>query len=118
MKTTTQAAWRVTVDAASDRAARVLLERVVHALGGQATAVSVEPHHDGGYVLRFKTSVTSSSWPEVVTGLLEAGQRFGRFWLLHGTIAEEVDAYSTETSIAGVKQVHLHCSRRGATGGL
>lgn len=109
------ASWRIFVDAASDRSACVLLARgISKTLGVQPEIARVEPYHKGGFVLAIDAAVPSASWPDAVVKLLGQAQQLGRGWELFGSILEELDAWSTSSSVAGVQAIHLQCQREEA----
>jgi len=78
----------------------------------------IEPYSKGGFVCSFEVAPNENEWPEVIVEALSLAQHIGRdwklsgsfleaFWKLSGSIEDEVDAWSNDSSVHGVKSVHL-----------
>jgi len=103
--------WRIFVDAQSAKSAGVLLDRVAGALQIRPEAARIEPYHKGGFVLEISCPLADAPWSEVVVGLLARAQQVATSWELSGSILEELNAWSIQSRIAGVKSLHLQCQR-------
>ena len=99
--------WFLFSDAKSTDAAKKVLRRVTDHLGVSADAATVEAYHKGGYKLSFSSPVVGERWPDVVFQTLTIAQKLGRDWSIFGDIADEVDAWSNETVISGVRSAHV-----------
>lgn len=58
------------------------------------------------------SSHAAQSWPEFVVLALTSAQSIGRGWLLSGSIAEELDAWSSHSSVSGVSSIHIQAERQ------
>jgi hypothetical protein len=104
--------WKVFSDAHRPENARRVYERVVKALDVDGHSVTIEPYtKTGGHTVSFRSQVESSNWPEAVIRVLEQAQRIGHQWTLSGSILEELDMSTNNTSFAGVTLVHCRVRR-------
>lgn len=94
--------WKVWTDATTEEKAARVGQRVLNALGRQAT-VTVAPYEKtGGHVVQFALRVEATSWAEGVLAALGLAQRAGRSWTLLGSVLDELDAVSSDATVAGV----------------
>jgi hypothetical protein len=106
-----KANWRVFTNAHDKESARVLLKRTIKALGVEANEAETEPYYKGGFLISFGTVPASSVWSERVVELIVLAEKIGRGWILLGSIVQELNLWSNESTIAGVQSIHLNCKR-------
>lgn len=102
---------RIFVEAQNEAKARLVVDAVVGALGRGVCAGPIEPYHKGGSVCDLRIAAELPTLAESVLALLSRTQRVGRMWQLSGAIEEELDAWSTECSVPGVRAMHLQSRR-------
>lgn len=99
--------WKIFTDANTPDKARKVLGWVIDKLSVQYTGSNIEPYPKGRFVCAFEVASSKSSWAEVVVESLALAQKVGRGWELNGNIEEEIDAWSNDSSVNGVKNIHL-----------
>lgn len=99
--------WKLFTDAGSHEKAERIVSLAIEKLSVSASELKIEPYHKGGFVCSFFAPSNATSWAEVVLEALESAQQIGRGWLLHGNICSELDLWSNESSIVGVKSINL-----------
>lgn len=108
MKTT----LKIFTDAANEKKALVVLNKVKNAIEFGSQSESCEPYHKGGFVCSLQVNISGASWEEMPYKLLSLCQSIGRAWQVAGSIEEEFDAWSNESNITGVSNVHVQCLRQ------
>ena len=106
-----KANWRVFTNAHNEKSASVLLKRTTRTLGVKANETETEPYYKGGFLISFGTVPASSVWSETVIELIVLAEKIGRGWILSGSIVQELNLWSNESTIAGVQSIHLSCER-------
>lgn len=101
---------KVFIDAMTAEKAEKILSKVMEKLPLTEFEVSIEPYHKGGFVCSFSISSSIESWPEVILNAINTAQIIGRSWLLTGDINNEIEMWSNESPIIGVKSVHVFVS--------
>jgi len=99
--------WKIFTDANTSEKAGKVLHKVIARLETNCSSEKVEPYHKGGFVCSFSTSTETSSWSQSIFQALSMAQKIGRGWVLTGDITEELDAWSNESSVVGVQNIHL-----------
>jgi len=99
--------WKIFTDAGSPEKAKRIVSIAIEKLSASATELKIEPYHKGGFVCSFVAPPKATSWAEVVLEALQSAQLVGRGWLLNGDISGELDLWSNESSIVGVKSINL-----------
>lgn len=105
--------WKVWCDAASDRAARKTLDRVVSRMGVTPTDVAMGPYDEGGFVISFQLAHGSCTWAEHVVDLIRLGQRVGHGWCLSGSVDQDPEGTSNECGVPGVAMIVWQGSTNG-----
>lgn len=98
---------KVFTDATTAEKAEKILSKVMEKLSLAEIEASIEPYHKGGFVCSFFTSSSIESWPEVILSTINTAQIIGRSWLLTGDINNEIEMWSNESSIIGVKSINV-----------
>ena len=106
-----KANWRVFTNAHNEKSASVLLKRTIETLGVDANETETEPYYKGGFLISFGTVPASSVWSETVVELIVLAEKIGRGWILLGSIVQELNLWSNESTIVGVQSIHLTCER-------
>ncbi|MES9903673.1 MAG: hypothetical protein ABW168_13490 [Sedimenticola sp.] len=105
MKTTLE----IFTDAKNEKNALVVLNKVKNKTKFSSLSERCEPYHKGGFVCNFEVNVHSSNWEEMPYKLLSLCQSIGRSWQVLGSIDEEFDAWSNESSVSGAERIHVQC---------
>jgi hypothetical protein len=99
--------WKIFTDTNTSEKANKVLQKVIAQLQIECKSEKVEPYDKGGFVCSFSSSIEVSSWSQSVLQALFLAQKIGRNWVLSSDISEELDAWSNESSISGVQNIHL-----------
>ncbi len=108
MKTT----LKIFTDASNDKNALVVLNKVKNNIEFGSQSESCEPYHKGGFVCSLELNISDTGWEEMPYKLLSLCQSIGRAWQITGSIEEDFDAWSNESSISGVGSLHVQCLRQ------
>jgi hypothetical protein len=103
--------WRLRTDATGEGAARKHLLWVREKLERETSQESLEPRHDGGFVISFACQLTANSWPEAVYETIDLAQRTGDGWTISGAISEEVDMFCTKANVPGIRTMQVMTER-------
>lgn len=101
---------KVFTDAAAAEKAEKILSKVMEKLSLVECETNIEPYHKGGFVCSFFISSSIDSWPDVVLNTINTAQIIGRSWLLTGDINNEIEMWSNESPIIGVKSINVFVS--------
>lgn len=99
--------WKIFTDANTPEKARKVLKRLIEKLAVVHSAEKIEPYHKGGFACSFSTFPEAKEWSEVVLESLALAQAIGRGWILTADIQSELEAWSNESAVAGVQNIHL-----------
>lgn len=99
--------WKIYTDAGSPEKAQGIVSAAIEKLSVATNDLKIERYHKGGFVCSFVSSSSSTSWPEVVLEAVKNAQTIGRNWLLTGDINNELDLWSNESSVIGIKSINL-----------
>jgi len=94
-------------DANTAEKANKVFRRFIKQLSVEYTDLNIEPYHKSGFVCTFSTPLTATQWSEIILESLSKAQLVGRGWELTGSIISELDAWSNESSISGVQNIHV-----------
>ncbi|KOQ66942.1 MULTISPECIES: hypothetical protein [Stenotrophomonas] len=104
--------WRLFTNCTSQQAALKVAARIFEQAGLEVSNLHAEPYHKGGFMVSACSHHAAQSWPEFVVLALASAQCTGRGWLLSGSIAEELDAWSNHSLVSGVSSIHIQAERR------
>ena len=94
-------------------------EKIVNAIklliGAEFQTTEIEKYNKGGHVCTLSAHFQAGQWPETVFGVISMGQNVARGWQITGDIHEEIDLFSSETSISGLQAVNIICFNDEAT---
>ena len=107
IKAMNQINWKIFTDSKSQAGAEKILNRSVSSLSVPVEIGVIKLHRMGTFTCTFSTELVEQPWSECVFNSLELAQRVGRGWVLTGNIKDELDAWSSESSVSGVKNIHL-----------
>ena len=93
-------------------AATKLLNRVKGLLDTELVEDSIESHHNGGHRISFSIHCNSTDWVHFVYETIRIGQLIGRGWSLLGDIESQLDGFSTESVVSGIKQLQFICDKQ------
>ena len=99
--------WKLFTSAKSAKSAGKVMQRFIDAMQCEYEEPNIEPYNKGGYVCSFSVGPVATLWPEVVVEALSKAQGVGRNWMLSGDVESELDAWSNESNISGVDNIHL-----------
>ena len=99
--------WRVFTDARTEAKAKTVLAKVLIKLGETSTNAVFEPYQIDGFVCSFATLPKSAIWSEVVLESIALAQSVARSWIVSGDILVELDAWSNDSTVVGVQNIHL-----------
>jgi hypothetical protein len=102
-----EAYWKIFTNCTSDPAARKVADHVWTLAKLEPRSVYAEPYHKGGYVVFGKVELEVSEWPQAVLLALQMAQSAGRAWTISGDIADELDAWSNESLVSGIRSLHV-----------
>ena len=106
-----KANWRVFANVSNEKKAETVLKHFVEDLGTTPNETHIESYHKGGFLLSVETTTKDENWAEVVLELLTLAERVGKGWQISGSIQNEFDMWTNESSVVGVQSVHLKCLR-------
>ena len=75
--------------------------------------VRIDSYHKGGYVCTLASPLKNINWSDAVLESLELVLQVGRSWVLTGDITSEFDAWSNESSIAGIQSIYVFVDANG-----
>lgn len=101
---------KIFTDAMTTVKAEKVLSRATEKLAVTVCDVKIEPYHKGGFVCSCSIELPFSSWPEIVLSVISIAQIIGRAWTLTGDINTEVEMWSNESVIIGVKNLNVFAS--------
>ena len=101
---------KVFTDAMTAEKAEKILFKVIEKLSLAECETNIEPYNKGGFVCSFSISSSIESWSEVVLSAINSAQLIGRSWLLTGDINNEIEMWSNESPIIGVKSINVFVS--------
>ena len=99
--------WKIFTDSKSQAGAEKILNRVLSSLSVPEEIGVIKLHRMGTFTCTFSTELVVQPWSECVSNSLALAQSIGRGWILTGDIKHELDAWSSESSVLGVKNIHL-----------
>ncbi len=110
--------WKLFVNCNSADASRRLSSAFLKMISRRSALVGIEPHDEGGFVVRLKSVLESPSWAGQVLEVIQLAQSVGYGWTLSGCIEEEIQLGSSATRIGGVQAIQIRLvnvgGRRGA----
>ena len=99
--------FKIFTDANTSDKAWKVLRKVITVSETDCSSEKVEPYHKGGFVCSFTISNEALDWAQAIFHALAIAQKIGRGWMLSGDITEELDAWSNDSSVVGVQNIHL-----------
>lgn len=92
----------------SENAARKVYGWLQHRLGRETEHLSFEPYWkiEGCWIIGFQIALSSTTWNDAVVEAIGLGQRIGRGWILSGDVYSQLDGWSNEPSVPGVRALH------------
>lgn len=106
-----KANWRVFANVSNEKKAETVLKHFLQVLDISPNETYIESYHKGGFLLTIETITKNENWAEVVLELLTLAERVGKGWQISGSIQNEFDMWTNESSVVGVQSVHLQCLR-------
>ncbi len=94
--------WKLWVNANKKENALKVYKWVLGYMKCDATLISIEPYHKGGFVIEYHIPLMSINWNDAVVEVIELGQRFAHSWYLLGDVRERPNAIANKTSVSGV----------------
>jgi hypothetical protein len=111
--------WKMWTEAKSEEKALRVFERVRRNLGREALDRTVEPYPKiTGFVVAFWIELESQAWNDSVVEVIALGQRVGHQWTLSGDILTDMDGWSNESSVSGVRSIQWMLDRRWTMPGI
>ena len=104
--------WRLFTSCTSREAALRVAARLFEQASPDVSNLRAESHHKGGFMVSASSSHLAQSWPELVVLALTSAQSVGHGWVLSGSIAEELDAWSNHSAVSGVSSIHVQAVRQ------
>lgn len=101
---------KVFTDATSTEKAEKILFEVMEKLSITECETNIQPYHKGGFICSISISSSFGSWPETVLSTINIAQLIGRGWLLTGDINSDLEMWSNESPIVGVKNINVFAS--------
>lgn len=103
--------WSIFIDAKTQDKAEKVFSRFHKQFGSLITDLKTEPYHKGGFKTEFTCTGTNtgngSNWPAMIYHTLQLAQRVGNSWILDSDIEYELDAWSNESTVSGVTNLHV-----------
>ncbi|WP_165248253.1 hypothetical protein [Paludisphaera soli] len=105
--------WKIWTDARSEAKTLRLFEQVRRNLDREALDRSIEPYPKlQGFVAAFWVEPEGGTWNDQVVEVIALGQRVGYGWRLSGDILTDVDGWSNESNVSGVRSIQLMLDSR------
>lgn len=99
--------WKIFTDANTKEKASKVCNRFLKNLSAEHTGTDIQPYHKGGFTVSFSTAVSATAWPKIILEILSEAQNVGRSWVVSGDIKTELNAWSNDSSVSGVTNIHL-----------
>lgn len=106
-----KANWRVFANVSNEKKAETVLKHFLQVLDISPNETHIESYHKGGFLLTIETITKNENWAEVVLELLTLAERTGKGWQISGSIQNEFDVWTNESSVVGVQSVHVQSLR-------
>lgn len=106
-----KAHWRIFANVSNENKAETVLKHFLKELDTSPNETHIEIYHKGGFLLTIETITKNENWAEVVLELLTLAENAGRGWQISGSIQDELDLWTNESSVGGVQSVNLQCLR-------
>ncbi|MBN5151888.1 hypothetical protein JY458_13025 [Stenotrophomonas maltophilia] len=103
---------RLFTNCTSQQAGLKVAARMFEQAGPEVSNLHAEPYQKGGFLVSACSHHAAQSRPEFVVLVLASAQCTGRGWLLSGSIAEELDAWSSHSLVSDVSSIHIQAERR------
>lgn len=111
--------WKMWTEAKSQEKALRVFERVRGRLDREALDRTVDPYPKiMGFVVAYWIEMESQSWNDSVVEVIGLGQRVGYQWALSGNVLTDMDGWSNESSVSGVRSIQWMMDRRWTTPGI
>ena len=91
--------------------ATIVSNRVSKAIGTDKRAFEIEEYSKGGHKCTLVLDVEITPWEHVVYSTIEMAQAVGRNFSVTGSIGDDLDLWSNDSSISGVDSIHLSCNK-------
>lgn len=104
--------WHLFTNCTSQEAALKVAARLFEQIGLGVSSLRAESYHKGGFTVRTTSSHVAQTWAEFVVLALALAQSAGRAWILNGSIADELDAWSNDSTVSGVSSIHVQATRQ------
>ncbi len=99
--------WKIFTGANTPEKATKVMNDVINRLAAESDTLKIEAYPKGGFTCSIRMSPKSDKWSDIVLESLKLAQAIGRGWVLTGDICNELDVWSNEPKVAGVKSIHL-----------
>ncbi|MBN2733187.1 MAG: hypothetical protein JXR26_12220 [Balneolaceae bacterium] len=99
--------WKIFTNAQTEEKASQVIENLLDQLSVDYSNLEIKPYHKGGFTGTFCHPAGADTWSEAVIETLANAQQIGRSWILSGDIEKELDAWSNNSSITGVTNLHI-----------
>lgn len=99
--------WRLFSDCRTEAAALRVAARHFKRADLSVVILKAAPDREGSYIVVAETEHPTQSWAEHVLQTLDRAQAVAHGWTLNGSILEEIDTWSNESTIAGITAVHV-----------
>lgn len=99
--------WKIFTDTTTEDKTKKVFLRFVEKASGEYADLKIESYHKGGFVCSFTMPLVTTSWPDAILETLLKAQMVGRGWTISGDIDKELDAWSNETAMPGIRSLHI-----------
>lgn len=106
-----KARWKIFVEAKTEQKADKVIQKFFDQLSLDHTDLEISAYHKGGFAASFTSTLPVENWAETVVITLHEAQHVGRNWILSGDITQELDAWSNDARISGIKSMQLVLER-------
>ncbi len=90
-----------------------VVKSVFKSIGISHSKLVIEPYDKGGFTCSFETPKSKGDWSLVVLQAMELAQNIGRFYIITGSIQDELDLWSNESSVSGVTNIQVVVVKSG-----
>lgn len=99
--------WKIFVDANTIKNSEKIMKWFLDKLNINFDSLVIEPYRKGGHTCSFQTETEGKTWNEIIFNSLIKAQSVGYSWTLTSDITKEIDLWSNESNITGVKNIQL-----------
>ena len=99
-------------DTNTDKSAKIVLNRTIKAMDANILSHTIEAYNKGGHKVCLEIQTESSSYNKSIKQCIELAQRIGRSYILNGSIDQELDLWSNDSSVSGLTSIHFQLFSR------